>query len=44
MSVKLTKSPTEQQPHNYGLQLNANQPLSHNSIEKTVRHWGSTKL
>ena len=30
MSVKLTKSPAEQQSHNHGIQLNANKPLSHN--------------
>ena len=42
MSV-LTKSPSEQQTHNHGIQLNANQ-YHITVLQKTVRHWGSTKL
>ena len=34
MSVKLTKSPAEQQSHNHGIKLNANKPVSHNCIAK----------
>ena len=34
MSVKLTKTPAEQQSHDHDIQLNANKPLSHNCIVK----------
>ena len=42
MSVKLTKSPAEQQSHNHGIQLNAKKPLKHNCRVKdreTLEHY-----
>ena len=44
MSVKLTKSPAEQQSHNHGLQLNANKPLKHNCRVKDRETLGHYKV
>ena len=44
MSVKLTKSPAGQQSHNHGIQLNANNPLSHNCIVKDRETLGQYKF
>ena len=44
MSVKLTKSPAEQQSHNHGIQLNANKPLSHNCRVKDRETLGQYKV
>ena len=44
MSVKLTKSPAEQQSHNPGIQLNANKPASHNCIVKDRETLGQYKV
>ena len=44
MSVKLTKSPAEQQSHNHGIQLNANKPLSHNCRVKDREILGQCKV
>ena len=44
MSVKLTKSPAEQQSHNHGIQLNANKPLKHNCRVKDRETLGHYKV
>ena len=44
MSVKLTKSPAEQQSHNHGIQLNANKPLKHNFRVKDRETLGHYKV
>ena len=44
MSVKLTKSPAEQQSHTHGIQLNANKPLKHNCRVKDRETLGHYKV
>ena len=44
MSVKLTKSPAEQQSHNHGIHLNANKPLKHNCRVKDRETLGHYKV
>ena len=44
MSVKMTKSPAEQQSHTDGIQLNANKPVSHNCIAKDRETLGQYKV